>query len=256
MARFNTQKKPTASKESGFLYGYHPVCMALNNKKRHIKKILLTKNTLEKLKSDKIPLPASINISVVERPEIDAITGKDAVHQGIIAYADPLPPYMIEDLINDTLNDKNTLIVLLDKITDPHNIGAILRSAAAFNAKAVILPESGAPEESATLAKSASGALELIPLIRVPNLARCMDLLKKQGFWCIGLDGYATNTIFETKLPQKCALVMGAEGEGLRRLTIDLCDSTLKLPINPQVESLNVSNACAITLYEWNRLYK
>lgn len=245
------KEKLIPQKNSGkdiFLYGRHPVTLALSNPHRHIKEIFVVKNVLEKIK-----VPAQIPVHIVPRDQIDALVGKEAVHQGLVARCQPLDFYELEDLINETQKEEKTLIVILDQVTDPHNIGAILRSAAAFQAAAVIMPQTGAPEESGVLAKSASGALELIPLIRVKNLVRAMDDLKKQGFWCIGLDGYADHTIYQTHLPQKCALVMGSEGEGLRRLTAENCDDTVKLPMDERVESLNVSNACAVTLYEWNR---
>ena len=162
---------------------------------------------------------------------------------------------MIEDLICDTKKLEKALVVILDQVSDPHNVGAILRSAAAFGAMAVIVPDANAPEETGTLAKSASGALEVIPLIRVANLSRAMEMLKKADFWCVGMDGYAKKEMGEDRLPQKCALVMGSEGEGMRRLTAENCDYMVKLPIARTVESLNVSNACTIALYEWNRIY-
>lgn len=131
-----------------------------------------------------------------------------------------------------------------------------MRSAVAFNASALILPDAGAPQESGTLAKSASGALETLPLIRVTNLVRALDQLKKADFWCVGMDGHADKSIIEQKLPNKCALIMGSEGDGMRRLTMENCDYLTKLPMSDKMESLNVSNACAIALYEWFRLYQ
>ena len=131
---------------------------------------------------------------------MDALVGKEAVHQGIVARCQPLPQYDIADILDEVVDDK-ALFVILDQVTDPHNIGAVLRSAAAFNAKAVIVPQNGAPDETGVLAKSASGALELIPLIKVKNLTRAMDELKENGFWCIGLDGYAKQSVYQTKLP-------------------------------------------------------
>ena len=238
------------SKEDILLYGRHPVTLALENPKRKIKELFLVKTAVENFK-----IPNNIPVHWRSKDELDILVGKDAVHQGFVARCSPLQNNTIEDLINETIHQKQALVVILDQVTDPHNIGAILRSSAAFNASAVIVPESGTPMETGVLAKSASGALELVPYVRVSNLSRAMELLKKNGFWCIGLDGYASHTIYETKLPSKCVVVMGSEGSGLRRLTAQNCDDTVKLPMNPSVESLNVSNACAITLYEWNRQY-
>ena len=141
----------------------------------------------------------------------------------------------------------------MDQVTDPHNIGAILRSAAAFDAMAVVIPDAGAPEESAVLAKSACGALEIVPLIRVTNLARSMQQLKDAGFWCLGLDGYAKEYISDKKLPARTAFILGSEGDGMRRLTAENCDYTIKLPMSDKMESLNVSNAAAVALYEFYR---
>lgn len=248
---FSSKKTDNTAQSSNrelLIYGHHPVQLALLNPRRCIKEIFAVKNVL-----DKIKVPPHIPIHFVSKEQIETLVGKEAVHQGIVAKCLPLSSYALEDLINDTISNEKTLVVILDQVTDPHNIGAILRSSTAFHAAAVIVPETGAPEETGTLAKSASGALELIPFIRVTNLARAMDLLKKNGFWCIGLDGQASHTIYQTQLPKKCAIVMGSEGDGLRRLTAENCDDTVKLPMDTRVESLNVSNACAITLYEWNR---
>ncbi len=231
-----------------YLYGRHPVSLALQNKKRRILELFLLKGALdEKL------IPPHIPVHFSSRDQLEQLVGKDAVHQGVVALCSPLEKGDLDNFISTVQNQKKALVVILDQVSDPHNIGAILRSAAAFNVSAVIIPETGAPNETGVLAKSACGALELVPLIRVGNLVRAMEKLKKADFWCIGMDGYATKSIYDDHLPRKCALVMGSEGDGLRRLTAETCDDTIKLPINPIMESLNVSNATAIALYEWNR---
>lgn len=181
---------------------------------------------------------------------------KDAVHQGLVLETKNLPAVSLEDIIDRTQDAQSAMVVLLDQVTDPHNIGAILRSAAAFDAKALILPDANAPEETGVLAKSACGALEIIPLVRVPNLVRAMEKLKQAGFWCIGLDGYAKQMINDKPLPKKSAFVMGAEGDGMRRLTAETCDYTVKLPMSNKMESLNVSNAAAITMFEWYKNFE
>ncbi len=230
------------------LYGKHPVSLALANPRRSVCEIYAVAGA-----TDGLAVPANVPVRAATRDQLDQLVGRGAVHQGIVARCLPLSGNTIEDVIIATKKTDKAIVVLLDQVTDPHNIGAILRSAVAFNAMAVIVPEAGAPDETGVLAKSASGALELIPFVRVSNLSRAMDKLKKADFWCVGLDGYAEKSIFEDKLPAKCAIVMGSEGDGLRRLTAENCDYSVKLPMNEKIESLNVSNACAITLYEWCR---
>lgn len=241
--------KPKQTSAGFWLYGIHPIEMALQNPKRRILEIRFSKHPSFKL-------PQNIPAHNVSKEQIESIVGRDVVHQGIIAHVQLLETYTIDDLITDTKHQSNALVIMLDQVSDPHNIGAIMRSGVAFGATALILPDSNAPQESGTLAKSASGALEILPLIRVTNLVRTMEQLKKADFWCVGMDGYAKKSIVEQKLPNKCALVMGSEGDGLRRLTMENCDYLTKLPMSEKMESLNVSNACAIALYEWFRLYK
>ncbi len=232
-----------------WLYGLHPIEAALQNPNRKILEIRYCKQP-------PFALPKGISAQQVSKDQLESVVGRDVVHQGIIARVQPLPAYTVDDLIDDTAHSDNALVILLDQVTDPHNIGAMMRSGVAFNASALILPDAGAPQESGTLAKSASGALETLPLIRVTNLARTMEQLKKAGFWCVGMDGHAKASVLKQKLPAKCALVMGSEGDGMRRLTLENCDYLTKLPMSDKMESLNVSNACAIALYEWYRLYQ
>ena len=197
-------------------------------------------------------LPKHLPIRPADKKVLDSLVGRDAVHQGIVVKCAPLPTMDIKEILSRLKNLDRALIVVLDQVSDPHNIGAILRSAVAFNASAVIVPEAGVPGESGTLAKSASGALDIIPLVRVANLVRALQDLKKADFWCVGLDGYAKDYITDRKLPKKCVLILGAE-DGMRRLTMENCDMVVKLPMNPEIESLNVSNAAAVAMYEWNR---
>ena len=246
-SRETSHSNTTQSKDI-YLYGKHPVSLALTNKKRVVREVLVLSTVV-----DKMNIPKNVPFKIVSKEQIESLVGREAVHQGVVARCQPLPALDLFDLLDEVQDKDKILIVVLDQVTDPHNIGAVLRSAAAFNASAVIVPQNGAPDETGVLAKSASGALELIPFLKVKNLSRTIEELKENGFWCVGLDGYAKESIYQTKLPKKCVIVMGSEGDGLRRLTAEKCDTTVKLPMNPKVESLNVSNACAITLYEWNR---
>ncbi|MBP5343543.1 MAG: 23S rRNA (guanosine(2251)-2'-O)-methyltransferase RlmB [Alphaproteobacteria bacterium] len=236
-----------STSKSLYLYGKHVVAMAVQNPRRRILEIYATKETAAEMN-----LPQNIPVHPADRKFLDSLVGQGAVHQGVVAKCEPLSPVDLKEFIKGVKDKDKCLIIVLDQVTDPHNIGAIMRSAVAFNASAIIMPEAGAPSESGTLAKSASGATELIPVIRVSNLVHAMDMLKKAEFWCVGLDGYAKDYITDRKLPKKCVLILGAE-DGMRRLTMENCDMVVKLPMNSAIESLNVSNAAAVAMYEWNR---
>lgn len=238
-------KSPAKEDKNGvWLYGYHAVTAALQNPARTVHHLLLSRETAKELPEKLIP--ENVFPESAGRAEFDQLLPAGAVHQGIAAFVSPLP-----DLYETDIADKTpSVVVILDQVTDPHNVGAVLRSAAAFDVDAVIVTQRNAPEATGALAKSASGALELVPLIYVSNLARTMDSLKERGYWCVGMDGAAKQTLRDAALPRKVALVMGSEGYGLRRLTAQNCDFMVKLPISPRVESLNVSNAAAIALYD------
>lgn len=223
------------------LYGWHTVTMALANPVRQIRKLTLTENAAKRLTEENIE--TRIAPEIVRPEEIDRLLSPDAVHQGLLAEADPLPSPDIESLKQDGM------VLVLDQITDPHNVGAILRSAAAFAVKAIVTTGRHSPEATGVLAKAASGALELVPIITVPNLARALITLNDIGFQTVGLDSEGSEDLGNVALREPLALVLGAEGKGLRRLTRETCSVVARLDMPGEIKSLNVSNAAVLSLY-------
>ncbi|OFX12241.1 MAG: 23S rRNA (guanosine(2251)-2'-O)-methyltransferase RlmB, partial [Alphaproteobacteria bacterium RIFOXYD12_FULL_60_8] len=207
-----------------WLYGRHPVEAALRNPERAILDLHLTP---EAHKSLDIPLPVAPRI--VTRADLDALLPSGAVHQGFAVRVGALEGPEVGDLPGLAEGLERAVVVVLDQVSDPHNVGAVLRSAAAFGALAVVVQDRHSPEETGTLAKAASGALEVVPLVRAVNLSRALEDLKSAGFWTVGLDGHADLNIGEADLPERAVLVLGAEGRGLRRLTAEACDLTVRL---------------------------
>lgn len=230
--------KKTAS--TYWIYGTHACMAALHNEQRTIRRVCVTQASY----TEYADMLHGMACEVMDANRIARVLTADAVHQGIALEVVPLEQPDLEEIL-----ETEQPILVLDHVTDPHNVGAILRSAAAFDVAAVIVHDRHAPKESGVMAKSASGALELVPLISVVNLAQAMDEMKQYGYWCIGLDGYAEQSIADEKFIRKTALILGAEGKGMRRLTTERCDRLVKLPISDRMESLNVSNAAAIALY-------
>jgi 23S rRNA (guanosine2251-2'-O)-methyltransferase len=223
------------------LYGWHTVIAALTNPQRRICRLFATENALRRLADEGIQL--SISPEVMRPDALAARLTPDAVHQGLIAEADPLPSPAIEEL------PATGIVLVLDQITDPHNVGAILRTAAAFAVAAVVTTARHSPEATGVLAKSASGALELVPIVIVQNLARALAGLKARGFLTVGLDSEAPDDLAAVAPQQPLALVLGAEGKGLRQLTGATCDRLARLDLPGAIKSLNVSNAAALALY-------
>src|SRR6201996_1341404 len=230
-----------AADDTVILYGWHTVTAALANPERRIRKLLLTENAARRLADDKIE--TRVTPEIVRPSEIDHRLGPDAVHQGLLAEADPLPSPDI-----DTLAQQG-IVLVLDQITDPHNVGAILRSAAAFAVKAIVTTARHSPEATGVLAKSASGALELVPFVTVQNLARALTELNDIGFQTVGLDSEGSDDLAAIDLRAPVALVLGAEGKGLRQLTRDTCSVVARLDMPGEIKSLNVSNAAVLALY-------
>ncbi|MDO7843524.1 23S rRNA (guanosine(2251)-2'-O)-methyltransferase RlmB [Sphingomonas immobilis] len=225
-------------------WGRHAVTAALANPERNVRKIWATREALASL-----DIPPVIPIVYAEVTDLARLVPGDAPHQGLVAEVDPLEDIWLGDLLEQGADDNRTLVIL-DGVTDPHNVGAILRSAAAFDALGIITPDRNAPPESGTIARSASGALEIVPWVRVVNLARALDEIAEAGYWRVGLAGETHQTLDKAiGMQRRVALVLGAEGEGMRHNTAQHCDELARLPISPRVESLNVSNAAAIALY-------
>lgn len=229
-----------ASNEA-ILYGWHTVTAALANPTRHIRRLLVTENALRRLVDEGIALP--LEPEVVRPDVLAARLTPNAVHQGLLAEADPLPAPEIADLAGAGV------VLVLDQITDPHNVGAILRTAAAFAVTAIVTTARHSPEATGVLAKSASGAIELVPVAIVQNLARGLAALKDRGFLIVGLDSDAADDLAAMPLSAPVALVLGAEGKGLRQGTRAVCDRLARLDLPGAIKSLNVSNAAALALY-------
>jgi 23S rRNA (guanosine2251-2'-O)-methyltransferase len=223
------------------LYGWHAVTAALENPRRRIRTLLLTENAARRLGDEGLSRPA--NAEIVRSDVIAARLPPDAVHQGLFAEADALPPPGLNDVPTDGI------VLILDQITDPHNVGAILRSAAAFAANAVVTTIRHSPQATGVLAKSACGALELVPIVAVPNLARALAAMRTQGFFLVGLDSASAIDLTSAPLRLPLGLVIGGEGRGLRQLTRSNCDVVARLSLPGRIKSLNVSNATALALY-------
>jgi len=246
------QGNPDPDRTGNWLYGTHAVMAALANPARKCRRLLVTTDVLRRQEAElREIVPSGVFVEKSDRGSISDLLPPDAVHQGIALDCENLPEAALEDIF-DAHPEGDSIVVVLDQITDPHNVGAILRSAAGFGAHAVIMHDRNAPPASGVLAKSASGALELIPLIRVTNLARALDKLANSNYWRIGLDAGADQTLAQSRPDGRTALVMGAEGSGMRRLTAEKCDLLCRLPMvdAARLTSLNVSNAAAISLYE------
>ncbi|MEN9682744.1 MAG: hypothetical protein RLZZ427_495 [Pseudomonadota bacterium] len=225
------------------LWGRHAVEAALKNPERRHRKLWATREGIASLDGE---LPADFQLEYASPADLARLVARDAPHQGLVLECDGLEDIFLEDVLD---GDPARPLVILDQVTDPHNVGAIMRSAAAFNACAIVTQDRHAPPESGTLAKSASGALEVVPWIRVVNLARALDEVAEAGYWRIGLDGSGPAT-FGAALPAgPIALVLGAEGDGMRHNIMQHCDALARLPMSSAIESLNVSNAAAIALY-------
>lgn len=237
----NKGKTPNVHKNY-YIYGKHPSIAAIGNPKRTIIEILCTEDCFNEYKNYISPY----KYSIVDNKFIKDTIPKDSLHQGIAVKTKPIST----DIDSLDLTEENTKIAILDQITDPHNVGAILRSAAAFGIRAIIITNDNSAEENGVMAKTSCGAIESVPIIKVTNLKSTINMLKKNGFWVIGLDGKAKKFLSPKTMSGKICIILGSEGTGMRRLTSESCDLLVKIPIDPSMESINVSNAAAIVFYE------
>ena len=223
-------------------WGKHAVAAALDNPDRKVMRAWATREA-----AGFMQFPDNIPVTLADVADLGRLVPHDAPHQGVVIEAEPLEDLWLADLLNEA-EEKSTLLVL-DQVTDPHNVGAILRSAAAFGALGIVTQDRHSPPEGGVIAKAASGALERVPWVRVVNLARALEEIAEAGFWRIGLAGDVQTDLKDALGPPRVALVLGAEGPGMRSNTREHCDALARLPITDAVESLNVSNAAAIALY-------
>jgi len=223
-------------------WGKHAVAAALDNPRRRVLRAWATRDS-----ADFMSFPKDVAVTLADVADLGRLVPHDAPHQGVVIEVESLEEIWLDDILQSA-GERSTLLVL-DQVTDPHNVGAILRSAAAFGAAGIVTQDRHSPPESGVVAKSASGALERVPWARVVNLARALEEIGEAEFWRIGLAGDAEISLAEALGPKRVALVLGAEGGGLRPNTREHCDALARLPISDAVESLNVSNAAAIALY-------
>jgi len=224
------------------LWGKHAVAAALDNPSRKIVKAWATRET-----AGFMQFPKDVAVTLADVADLGRLVPSDAPHQGVVIEVEPLDDAWLDDLLHNV--PERAVLLVLDQVTDPHNVGAILRSAAAFGAVGIVTQDRHSPPESGVVAKAASGALERVPWVRVVNLARALEEIGNAGFWRIGLAGDADTDLREALGPARVALVLGAEGAGLRHNTREHCDALARLPISDAIESLNVSNAAAVALY-------
>lgn len=230
-----------------WLYGLHAVKAALANPGRKVHRLILTPRSAEELGTN-----SKIQPELAEMEAISRLLPAGSVHQGAALLCESLPKLDLEEVLAEPAEGRR-IVVVLDQLTDPHNVGAVLRSCAAFGVAAVVVQDRHAPPESGVLAKSASGALDRVPYVQIVNIARALEELGRMGFWRIALASDGDMILHEAAALSDVVLVLGAEGTGIRRLVRERCDSSARIPISNTMESLNVSNAAAIALYELRR---
>jgi 23S rRNA (guanosine2251-2'-O)-methyltransferase len=250
--------KPGGKSDGTLLYGLHAVQAALANPDRKVLAVFLTERAAAAIAT---PLPAHAKVEITDGDAISRLLPAGAVHQGAALQCTPLPQRNLEEVLEASRgngaarHEKRRIVLVLDQITDPQNVGAILRTAAAFGVSAVVAQDRHAPPQSGALAKAASGALDIVPYVEVVNISRALEQLGALGFWRIALAGDGESSLADAAPDGDVALVLGSEGAGIRRLVREHCDALAQIPIAKAMESLNVSNAAAIALYEMRRSF-
>ncbi|MBR1733865.1 MAG: 23S rRNA (guanosine(2251)-2'-O)-methyltransferase RlmB [Alphaproteobacteria bacterium] len=243
------KNKGISSKDSMWIYGKHAVKAVLFNQKREILRFVLLESSKNFIEDVSFAIKTrKISYEIVDSDFFFSLFGKNAIHQGCAILVKKLKEQFLEELIIDKNDDRP--FIFLDQVIDPQNIGSIMRAAAVFGARAVVMTEDHSPEITATVAKTASGALENIPLIKVVNLTQSLNLLKKNGFWVVGLDERSEKNLADIDLSGKFVFIIGSEGFGMRRLTKESCDFLAKLPGVSSFTTLNAAQAATISLYE------
>ena len=247
-----TKRPSKLQAEQYWMFGIHACLAAIKNPNRLIQKVLVTENSYQHIEpADKQNFKA---LNIVNGNFFNSILPPGSLHQGIAVLTKTLRQDSLESIVFKNQGHMRVRILGLDKAQDSRNIGAIIRSAAAFDVDAIITPDKGSPEENANMARTAAGALEIVPFVRVKNFARALNFLKKNNFWITGLSQNGDQKLEEFSFSSKCALIVGSEGSGLRKLTLDSCDNHVKIDTTNRVESLNIAQATTIALYEMNRL--
>ena len=246
-------KKRSNSKRFTEIFGIHAVHAALQNPNRKHEKLFISQNQRKILNKNFGTFVPEIN--ELQNKEMFKMFGNEATHQGIVLKTSKLTQPTLSEVINNSKKNRSDVIIMLDQVTDPNNIGSIMRSCALYNCKSIIVSNDNSPNVTGTIAKVASGALEIVNYISVVNLSRAMIQLKKNDYWIFGFDSNKINNQnINLDLPKKCVLVFGSEGKGLRNLIKKECDDLVSIPIQAnkeyRIDSLNVSNACSIALYE------
>jgi len=255
---FYPKQQQNRAPEGLWLYGHHAVMAALGNPHRKVIRAVLTERAAQEIGAKRL---SRVKHDIVDMNAVGRVLPEGAVHQGVALQCEKLPKRDLEDVLQSPIRDglaggvadRRKIVVVLDQISDPHNEGAIMRSAAAFGASAVVVQDRHAPPESGVLAKAASGALDTIPYVEVVNISRALDQLGELGFWRIALTGDGEQSLSEATTKGDIAIVLGSEGAGIRRLVREHCDVAAFIPIDANTESLNVSNAAAVALYELRR---